>query len=90
MITITAVDLRDNISNILQKAASGEEILISYRGQTLTKIVPTKINNSNTKDILDFVSSLNFRSKNSTTNNMSAAAEKQYWRKESQKGSTKI
>lgn len=55
MTTITAVDLRENLNEIIQRAANGEEVLISYRGQTLTKIVPTQAKKPNGKAILDFV-----------------------------------
>jgi prevent-host-death family protein len=54
MTTITAVDLRENLNEIIQRAANGEEVLISYRGQTLTKIVPTKSTRGNGADILAF------------------------------------
>ena len=42
MITISAKELRDNLSNYLQRSAAGEEIEVLYRSRRLVRILPTR------------------------------------------------
>jgi prevent-host-death family protein len=87
MTTITAVDLRENLNEIIQRAASGEEVLISYRGQTLTKIVPTQTKKSNGQAILNFVNDLKKKKNRKAVThfsllNLTPDVEKKMWQEE--------
>jgi antitoxin (DNA-binding transcriptional repressor) of toxin-antitoxin stability system len=87
MTTITAVDLRENLNKIIQRAANGEEVLISYRGQTLTKIVPTQNKKPNGQAILDFVNVLKKNQKRIKSNSISSLnlppdEEKKMWQEQ--------
>ncbi len=46
MITISAKELRENLSDYLQRSAAGEEIEVLYRSRRLVRILPIKQNES--------------------------------------------
>ncbi len=51
--TITAKDLRFNISMLFDLLSKGEEILITYRGKAKAKLIPyTKTSNQPKTDII--------------------------------------
>ncbi len=42
MTTVTAKELRENLSGYLQRSAAGEEIEVLYRSKKLVRILPVK------------------------------------------------
>jgi antitoxin (DNA-binding transcriptional repressor) of toxin-antitoxin stability system len=61
MITVTAVELRNDLENIINTAASGQEVFISFRQKTRTKIVTTDKTKGNTKSLLNFLKKNKFK-----------------------------
>ena len=49
--TVTAKDLRFNISMLFETLSRGEDIIITYRGKAKAKLIPTNNKNSKKEDI---------------------------------------
>lgn len=48
--TVTAKDLRFNVSTLFDVLSKGEDILITYRGKAKAKLIPCDISNSEPKN----------------------------------------
>lgn len=55
MITVTAVQLRNDLQNIVKKVNSGQEVFLSYKNEPPIKMTSTQPIKKNGKTLYDFM-----------------------------------